>query len=179
MKKFFYKLWAKFITAFGNIKVFKFPMFMVYDPTFFLMDGKHIKQALDILEPGDVIMRGYNCYLDGMFIDDPFKYSHGGLYIGNDTVIHAVAEGVSEIDAIEFMECDRICIYRPKKYKREAISKAKKLLAEDTPYDFSFRMGNSAVYCFELCAECYKKLEIKTFTVKKLFGLLRRKAYLA
>lgn len=77
------------------------------------------------------------------------------------------------------MECDRVCIYRPKKYKREAIAKAKKLLAEDTPYDFNFRLGNSAVYCFELCAECYKKLNIKTFVVKKLFGILRRKAYLA
>ena len=94
MKKFLYKLWAKFITAFGNIKVFKFPFFMVYDPTFFLMTGEKIAEALDILEPGDLIMRGYNCYLDGMFIDDPFKYSHGAIYIGNNKIIHAVAEGV-------------------------------------------------------------------------------------
>jgi len=49
MKKFLYKLWAKFITAFGNIKVFKFPMFVVYDPTFFLMTGEKIVEALSIL----------------------------------------------------------------------------------------------------------------------------------
>ena len=33
MKKMFSKLWAKFITCFGSIKVFKFPMFIVYDPS--------------------------------------------------------------------------------------------------------------------------------------------------
>ena len=33
------------VTMFGNIKVFKYPMFVVYDPSFFKMDGKHILKA--------------------------------------------------------------------------------------------------------------------------------------
>lgn len=49
MKKLFHKIWSKFITAFGNIKVFKFPMFIVYDPSFFKMDGASTMKALKCL----------------------------------------------------------------------------------------------------------------------------------
>lgn len=33
------KLWAKFLTKFGDIKVFRFPFWLVYDPNFFKMTG--------------------------------------------------------------------------------------------------------------------------------------------
>ena len=49
MKKWIYKIWAKFLTWFGNIKIFKFPLFVVYDPSDYAMDGKHVKVALDVL----------------------------------------------------------------------------------------------------------------------------------
>lgn len=45
MKKLFHKIWLKFITAFGNLKVFKFPMFIVYDPSFFKIDGVSMMKA--------------------------------------------------------------------------------------------------------------------------------------
>lgn len=32
MKKFLYKAWSKFLTAFGDVKVFSWPMWLVYDP---------------------------------------------------------------------------------------------------------------------------------------------------
>lgn len=43
-------------------------------------------------------------------------WSHGAIYAGDNKVIHAVAEGVSEVDLIDFCKCDRIAIFRPKKY---------------------------------------------------------------
>lgn len=70
-----------------------------------------------MLEPGDVILRGFDNYLDGYFIDDPHGYSHGAIYVGKEKIIHAVVEGVSEINVLDFMRCDRICILRPIKYK--------------------------------------------------------------
>ena len=179
MKKLFYKLWAKFLTQFGAIKIFKFPMFFVYDPSEYEIDGEHMQEALKVLQPGDVILRGYNHYIDGYFVDDPYRYSHGAIYIGGDKIIHAVAEGVSEIHAIDFMKCDRICILRPSNFKNEAIQQAKKFLEENVPYDFSFNYGNSALYCFELCALCYSKLDIQQFEVKKFLGLVKKMVYLA
>lgn len=153
-------------------------MFIVYDPTVFEVSGIQILEILRILQPGDVILRGYNMYADGMFI--PGKYSHGAVYVGDNTIVHAVAEGVSTIDVVSFCMCDRICILRPKSGQTEAIAKAEKFAEDNVPYDFAYKRNASALYCFELCAECYPDLEIKTRDVKKFFGLLKKKnVYLA
>ena len=178
MKKLLYTFLAKFLTIFGDIKIFKWPLFIVYDPVTFKLSGTQMLEALDTLQPGDVILRGYDMYADGKLI--PGDYSHGAIYVGDDIVIHAVASGVSKIDPISFFMCDRICILRPKSGKKQAIAKAKKLEATNVPYDFAYQRGASALYCFELCAECYPKLKIKTKVAKSFFGLLKKSnVYLA
>ena len=174
MKKLLYTFASKFLTWFGDIKVFPRPMFIVRAPEFFKMTGDKIIEVMDILKPGDIILRGYDYYLDGKFIPDKLKFSHGAIYIGDGKIIHAVAEGVSYINAVEFCECDRIAIFRPKKGQKTAIAKAKKFAKSKVPYDFGFSRGTSAMYCFELCGECYDKLNIPRCTVKKLFGLLKK-----
>lgn len=175
MKKFLYRLWSKFLTGFGEVKIFKFPMFIVYDPNYFKVGGKQVLEIMKILKPGDIILRGYDSYLDGVFIPDALKFSHGAIYVGDGKIIHAVAEGVSETDVIEFTRCDRIAIFRPKKYAKSAIRQAKTYLNNSTPYDFGFNEGVSSLYCFELCGLCYAKLNIPRLTVKKLFGLIQKK----
>lgn len=177
MKTFLYKIWSKFLTFFGDIKIFKFPMFIVYDPFYFKMTGEKILEAIEILEPGDCILRRYDSYLDSKFING--DYSHGAIYIGDNTIIHAVAPKVEKINAVDFMECDGIVIYRPKKYKSSAVRSAKKMLKDGIPYDFNFDKDSNALYCFELVALCYKKLNIPTFKIKKLFGLIKKEVYLS
>lgn len=177
LKKLLYKLNAKFLTAFGNIKVYKWPMFVIYDPTHFLMTGEKILETRDLLKPGDVLLRGYSMYLDGMFV--PGDYSHGAIYVGNDTVVHAVAEGVSTINVVDFCECDRICVLRPKCGQEKAVERALDFVENDVPYDFGFKRGTSALYCFELCAECYRELDVKLIDQKGFCGLYRKKVYLA
>ena len=180
MKRLLYKAWSKFLTAFGNVKVFSWPCWIVYDPDDYQVTGKKTLELLDILEPGDVILRGFRNYLDGKFIPDAEGWSHGALYVGKGKIIHAIAEGVSETNVIEFSRCDRIAVLRPAKGARKAIAAAKRFMKDGTPYDFGFERGTSALYCFELCGECYKSLRIKTKTVKKFFGLARREnVYLA
>lgn len=102
------------------------------------MTGDKVLEIMDILWPGDVVLRGFNRYLDGKFIPDPLKYSHGAIYVGNSKLVHAVAQGVSEINIVDFCQCDRIAILRPKKCKSQAITKAKKFLKDKIPYDFGF-----------------------------------------
>ena len=174
MKKLLYTFASKFLTWFGDIKVFPRPMFIVRDPEFFKMTGDKIIEVMEILKPGDIILRGYDYYLDGKFIPDKLKFSHGAIYIGDGKIIHAVAEGVSYTNVVEFCECDRIAIFRPKKGQKTAITKAKKFAKSKVPYDFGFSRGTSAMYCFELCGECYDKLNIPRCTVKKLLGLLKK-----
>lgn len=174
MKRFLYKVWSKFLTMFGNVKIFKYPLFLVYDPDDYQVTGEKILDIMATIKPGDVILRGYNRYLDGKFVPDKLKFSHGGLYIGNNTIIHAVAKGVSTINIVDFCSCDRIAIFRATKDRNIAIKKAKEYLKDNTPYDFGFEKGVSALYCFELCGECYSKLELPRYTVKKFLGLVKK-----
>lgn len=176
MKQFFYKLWAKFLTGFGNIRISKFFPWLYYDTTDFKVTGDKVLEIVEVLKPGDIILRGYDSYLDGKFIDDQLKFSHGAIYIGNNEVIHAIAEGVSKLNILDFCQCDRIAIFRPRRYTKQAIIYAKKYLGYG--YDFCFENGNSRLYCFELCALCYPKLDIKLQSIKK-FGFLKKHVYLA
>ena len=175
MKKTIYEIWSKFLTAFGNVKVFSWPMFLVYDPDDYAVSGKQVLDIIDVIQKGDIILRGYTKYLDGYFIPDKLAFSHGAIYIGDGKIIHAVAEGVSETNVVDFTRCDRIAIFRPKKGQSKAISTAKKFLKNKVPYDFGFKKNVSALYCFELCAECYPKLDIPRQTASKFFGLLKKK----
>ena len=49
MKKFFYKLWAKFLTIVGDIKWFKWPLWLLYDPDEFAVYGNDILNILDVI----------------------------------------------------------------------------------------------------------------------------------
>lgn len=148
-------------------------MFVVYDPSYFEISGIKMKEIMEILKPGDVVLRGYNGYLDSAFIEG--DYSHAGIYIGNDKIVHAIAPNVERIHVIEFIECDRVAICRPKKYKMKAVKIAKDFESKKIPYDFSFRKDKNALYCFELAASCYPTFDIPTYEGKLFFGLFRKK----
>ena len=184
------KLWVTLMTKFGDIKVFKFPFWLVYDPHYFKMTGKKILEVVDVIQPGDIILRGYDYYLDGKLLNyvtlstanTPIGncWSHGALYAGDNKVIHAVAEGVSEENIVDFCECDRIAIFRPKKGQKSAVKIAKKFLKDQIPYDFSFNAGSSALYCFELAALSYPKLNIPSYSYSRMLGILKKSnVYLA
>ena len=173
--KFLNKIWHRFLRIFGNIKVFKFPFFIVYDPDENEMDGEHILKALKILQPGDIIFRGYKHYADGFFIPSPRKFSHAGIYTGNNTIIHAVSPNVVKCNVVDFMMCDRIAIVRPKYGQEKAIERARQYLNNQIKYDFDFSDGDESLYCFELCAYCYEGLKLKKHKAKILGGLIKKK----
>ena len=119
---------------------------------------------MDIIEPGCILLRGYSCYLDGFLI--PGEFSHSSIYVGDGKIVHAIAEGVQEIDIIDFLRCDRFCILKPKdeSLATVAVERAKTFIG--TPYDFDFTEGTDALYCHELSATCYSMLPIEKKQVK-------------
>lgn len=154
-----YSYWSKFLTIIGDIKIYKYPCFLLYNPSEYeyKIHGEDLRILQQLVEPGDILLRSYEHYLDGMLI--PGKYSHAGIYIGDNKVIHAIAEGVKEIDIIDFFQCDKACILRPNKNQDIAIERAKKIL--NSPYDFKFNNNDSsAFYCTELAYYCYSELDI-------------------
>jgi cell wall-associated NlpC family hydrolase len=93
---------------FGNIKIFPYPFWLIYDPSDYDITGNDILHIMTILKPGDIILRGYKNYLDGKFIPNfpndviGTGFSHGAIYVGDNQIVHAVAEGVECINVIDF-----------------------------------------------------------------------------
>lgn len=178
MKDFFYKIWSKFLTWFGKIKVLTFhflPVLAEEKP--YYVTGYDISKIMELLKPGDVLIRGYDEYLDGKFIPDEKGYSHAGLYVGDDEIIHAAAPCVQKIHVIDFCQADRIMVLRPSYGTDEAIQLAHNRL--DIPYDFDYSTDIGKLYCFELIASCYPASGMKTHEVKQFFGLVKRNCYIA
>lgn len=123
---------GRILTTFGDIKVYRWPMFVVYAPQGYAVRGVDCRGAMAAVEPGDVLLRGYVDYLDGYFI--PGFFSHAGTYVGEikpddlrgaegvdaealfepgpQMVVHAKAEGVLCEDLLDFCRTDRMAILR-------------------------------------------------------------------
>ena len=135
------KLYERLLTIFGDIKVFRYPLFIVYDPGSYQVKGDDVREVLDLIQPGDVLLRAYSNYLDGRFI--PGIFSHAAVYCGElketdralagarirdpaerehaqrevfrtgkQMVIHSMAEGVFIEDILTFCRCDQMAILR-------------------------------------------------------------------
>lgn len=122
----------RFLTIFGDIKVFRYPFWMVYDPGAYKVRGTEMRHICDLLVPGDVLLRKYDGYLDGRFI--PGFFSHVGMYLGrvdpgdhplsddprvsrsfasgSFMLAHSMAEGVFLDDILNFLRCDYIGVLR-------------------------------------------------------------------
>lgn len=172
------RLKEKFLRIFGDIKILPYPPFLYYQPgDYYKASGAEARRAMQMLRPGDIICRGYDSYLDGFFI--PGRFSHTGVYTGSGKITHAVAEGVSQIDTIDFLRCDRFIVIRPKSGQDQALKRLAGWIGR--PYDFDFASDNGAMYCHELAAEAYKELQIQK--IVPYLGFIRfhklRPTYLA
>lgn len=157
-----YECWVKALTILGDIKISKYPCWFLYQPEEYKIKGDDIRKVIDTIEPGDIICHNYNDYLVSKLI--PGDYSHGAVYIGNNKLIEAVAEGVIESDIIDFCRCDRVKIFRPISGQDKAIYRVKKWIGKD--YDFKFKSLNDSYYCWELCAEAYQELDIQKYAIQ-------------
>lgn len=180
-KSLYYSAKSKFLDVFGDIKVFSHPLWIVYDPSDYDVSGQDLLDIYSLIKPGDVLQRGYNHYLDGWFIPDKHGYSHSGIYVGNNEVVHAVSPAVQKTHLFEFLACDRVRILRPKAGAKAAVKKALECLKKGIPYDFSFSKGASSIYCHELVPVCYPKARIKRMAASIFCGLIKKKTpvYLA
>lgn len=180
-KKMAYKTKSVLLNILGDIQYYKYPLFLIYNPTTFKIKHHQARVAEKMIQPGDIILRRYDHYMDGLFI--PGKYSHTGIYIGNGMMIHAIAEGVQEIDIGDFLRCDGFIILRPSSGQEVAIARAKKMLGR--LYDFNFAPGSGRLYCHEVGAVAYRELNVQRFhptflgfTFKKLQKVFIDKSFL-
>lgn len=87
------RLSDRFIAWIGTLKFFTSPLCLVEDPGSYKIKGTDIRKLMDgdtaLLQPGDILLRGYDGYVDGELIrrtggaQGSGKYfSHAALYVG-------------------------------------------------------------------------------------------------
>lgn len=142
-----YKLKSKFMEWFSDIRVYPAGL-VLYGNTSYQIKGIDIRLILNMIKPGDVLLRRYNNFIGSMIV--PGYFSHAGLYVGDDNVYHMSFAGIVKEDILTFTRCDSMCLLRP--YQADvvqAISLANELLVKDVPYDFNFESVPDRMYCTE------------------------------
>lgn len=86
------RLSDRFIAWIGTLKFFTSPLCLVEDPGSYKIRGPDIREILDgkmPIQPGDILLRGYDGYLDGELIrrtggaqGSGKFFSHAALYVG-------------------------------------------------------------------------------------------------
>lgn len=167
----------------GRARVSWQPFWISFAPAGFKVKGPGIRRAMNILQPGDIVCRRYTCYVDGWFI--PGRFSHSGIYVGDDTIIHALGDGVQKVDPIDFFQCDGFAILRPKNQTvvGKACEIAKSYLGYGYDYTFDIcedyknqdevQNRTKTVYCHELTRSCYPDLDIPTVLPSLWNGMIR------
>ncbi len=145
------------------------PFWFTINAKTFLLKGRHYRDVEKIIEPGDILIRRFEGYIDKWLI--PGWFNHAGIYVGevdgeDHKVIHAVSDGVIVEDLVDFMRTDHLVVLRaPEDYPHGAIELAKQAIG--CKYDFAFDFTETLRFsCTELISYCFKYL-IKG---KKRFG---------
>lgn len=189
-----------FLEGLGRVRIYDRPFWFVFNPKPFGVRGRHIRNALGLLRPGDVLVRAYDTYLSSWFI--PGRFSHSGLYVGRregdlgaDTVVHALGTGVQKTDVLDFlMACDAFAILRPQcddGTKEKACRIAEGYIGAQYDYRFDIcedydnegevDQRTKSVYCHELTRSCYPHLRIDPLCPSLWNGMIRssKKQFLA
>jgi hypothetical protein len=151
-----YKIKAAITSWFGNVKVYKYPFFILTGHTAYKIKGELQRGILNTLEPGDVLLRRYDNYLSGLII--PGYFTHAAVYVGDDQIIHVLGSGICREDILTFLRCDDINILRVKDAatSQAAVKNAWAQLGKDVGYDFDFDANSPELfYCTEFVDFCF------------------------
>lgn len=144
--------------------------------------SKQVLDMLDIIEPGDIILRKYK-YQSSSFIL-PGDYTHSGVVKDHSTMVHITGSGCAYIHPLDFMmHSDKFAILRPRwkspQDLKNAIAQADKFVADHVQYDFFFGKDSTRLYCHELCAKFLEAGGITVFLSRvTIFFLIHMHAYL-
>ena len=135
------------IEATGHLYLHKYPMFMVYRPDIHRVRGGDVRKILDVVEPGDILLRRFDQYINTIFT--PGFWGHAGVYIGANLMVHSMSQGCIAEDILNFCRADAVSVLAPKRIGPQVISRAKLLAQINAPYDYEFSSTNDAYYCTE------------------------------
>ena len=122
-------------------------MFIIYKPDIHRVRGKDIRNILNSVEPGDILLRRFDQYVNTLCT--PGFFSHAGIFVGDNDVVHSVSSGCIREDLLNFCRTDAIAILRSKNLYSEAVNQATLMSQMNLPYDYEFSSTNESYYCTE------------------------------
>ena len=155
-----YKVQKFVFTFIGDVKWHGWsrPLWFTINAKTFQLKGKHCRTVEQLIQPGDILLRRFEGYIDKIFI--PGWLNHSGIYVGeidgqDHGVVHAISDGVIVDDLIDFMRTDHAVILRaPRELREEALRRAVAVVGSD--YDFAFDFNETLRFsCTELVSYCY------------------------
>lgn len=155
----------KFISGFcGHTYIHKYPLWLVYRPDIHRVRGDDVRKILDIVEPGDILLRRFDNYLNTIFT--PGFFGHAGFYAGDNQVVHSVSAGCISEDILNFCRADAVAVLAPHTDTNvnEAIRRAKDYADINVPYDYQFSEVNKKYYCTELIDVIYNGIFFADYT---------------
>lgn len=147
------------IKFFADIRLYKGGLILFGD-SHYKMKGENVRRIINALREGDVLLRRYDHYLGGMLT--PGFWTHAGIYVGENSVIHMLADGITKDDILTFCRTDHVGVLRAEGddyLKYHAVKKALMLYDEKVDYDYDFKSDNVDLYCTELVWTCYAEHE--------------------
>ncbi|WP_426416800.1 YiiX/YebB-like N1pC/P60 family cysteine hydrolase [Aestuariirhabdus sp. LZHN29] len=170
-----YRVKSAALTFLGHVRFYRYPFFLVFRiPGYKFRD---LYQLLDRVQPGDLLLRKYDSYLNTFFI--PGYYTHAGICFDQRSIVHAIAGGVEKIDTPYFCRCDHLILLRHKGISAMTQAAREKAVADlqerllgalGAPFDFDVASGDDRFYCSELAAYAYRGLSEFSPRVHKLWG---------
>jgi len=152
----FYEIKSKVIAWFGDIQVFKYPFFILLGHNAYKIKGTDQREIIDVIKPGDVLLRRYDHYISGLMI--PGYFTHAAIYVGDNHIIHVIGGGMGKEDILTFLRCDNVVVLRFKDESKveAAVKNAYEQLEKKVEYDFDFDTDSpERFYCTELIDFCY------------------------
>lgn len=147
------KIPKQIIEASSHIKFTKWPPWVIIHPDQHKVKGKDVRVVLDIVEPGDILLRRFDGYLNT--ICTPGFFGHASVYLGNDEIGHAIGTGTCTEDILDFCRCDAVAVLELEGSDRERIvTQARLLSSMHIGYDYDFLGTNDTYYCTEYVDIC-------------------------
>lgn len=149
-----YAVKSALVSFVADIRLYKGGIILFGD-SHYGIKGPQTRNILDVIEPGDVVLRTYNNYLGSILTKG--YWSHAAIYVGDNKIIHMLGNGITSEDILTFTRCDDVIILRSKNKDlvSSAIEKANSYLAEGIDYDYSFDKKADKFYCTEFVWQCF------------------------